>query len=125
MKLTSLTKIAIKEALKSNHKQKTGAVIFSGKRIISVGFNQPFRSVKTATFKYFKRRHSLHAEIAAILKAKCNLRGKSILVVRINNKNELRNSKPCQYCQSYLEFVGIKDIYFSNNNGSIEHVCNL
>jgi deoxycytidylate deaminase len=43
----------------------------------------------------------------------------NILVIRVNSKNELVNSKPCENCIYYLRLYGIKNVYYSNENGEI------
>jgi len=42
-----------------------------------------------------------------------------MVVIRINGKNELVNSKPCENCIYYLRLYGIKNVYYSNENGEI------
>jgi len=42
-----------------------------------------------------------------------------MVVIRINTKNELVNSKPCENCIYYLRLYGIKNVYYSNENGEI------
>ena len=116
----TLIELAIKTASKSTSYYRLGAVIFKGKRIISCGFNRtdinPFVQPITTRMKKF----SIHAEHAAILNAHTKIVGCSILVVRINKKLELRLAKPCEKCLYLLNYVGIKNIYFSTSEGNIE-----
>ena len=112
--------LAIEEANKSLHRQKVGAVIFNKKVVISSGHNYKLKSVRSVTQKYLKYRYAIHAEIDAIIKAKADLKGASILVVRVNNNGELRMAKPCKYCMMYIDYVNIKNIFYSNRNGEIE-----
>lgn len=49
----------------------------------------------------------------AILKARRELKGSSILVVRINKNNKLRLAKPCIDCMKYIEYVGIRKVFYS------------
>jgi len=109
---------ALKQARKSEHRHKIGAVIFSKKSIISSACNYPSRSAKSVT----AREDSLHAEVMAIIRARRNLNNLSMLVVRINAKGKLMMAKPCEYCMSYIEYVGIKTIYFSDKNGNISRI---
>ena len=104
---------AVEAALKSNHTQKHGAVIFKGKRIYSIGFNHPNRSVRSVNPIAQKWKTSVHAEIASILNAKRNIANFDILVVRLNNKNQLMMSRPCTNCLVYLDYCGIRNIYYS------------
>jgi len=106
---------AVNAALKSSYHQRLGAVIYDKKRIISVGYNQPERSVKNHHPKFRKHSTSIHAEVAAILRARQNLKGMSILVVRLNNNKQFRMARPCDHCMAYLDFVGIKKVTYSIN----------
>jgi len=49
-----------------------------------------------------------------------------ILVIRITNNGNLKNSKPCLHCtlklETFSDLVNIKNIYYSNDNGEIEHI---
>lgn len=106
-------RIAIEEAIKSNHRQKVGCVIFDKKVILSKGHNTSQKSVKKLHPKFQRFPFSVHAEVDAIIKARKELRGANILVVRVNNHNQFRMSKPCSNCMKYIEFVGIKDVFYS------------
>ena len=115
----SILKIAVGYAEKSPHRMRTGAVIFDKRYIISAGTNHPCRSIRHLRPKFTRWKGSAHAEVLAIINAKCDLRGCSILVVRINRKGELRLAKPCDQCLAYLGYVGIKYCYYSTNDGII------
>lgn len=108
--------LACKEALKSTYKQKLGAVVFNKGRFISSGHNYGNRSIASHLPKFRHWPTSLHAEIIAVINARTDLKGASILVVRINNKNEFRLALPCANCMSYLKYVGIKKVYYSINS---------
>jgi deoxycytidylate deaminase len=105
--------IATDEAQKSDHKQKVGCVIFDKKRILSKGHNTSQKSVKKLHPKFQRYPFSVHAEVDAIIKAKKDLKGSSILVIRLNKNNQFRLSKPCAKCLAYIEYIGIKNIYYS------------
>jgi deoxycytidylate deaminase len=107
------TDLAIKEALKSDFKQKMGAVVFNKNQYISSGHNYGCRSIASHLSKFRRYPTSLHAEVIAIINAKIDLKGASIIVVRINNNKEFRLSKPCHECMNYLKYIGIKKIYYS------------
>ena len=104
---------AVDAAEHSQHSSKHGAVIFKGKKIYSIGYNQPSRSVKSLHHKANKWQTSIHAEVAAILNAKRDISNLNILVVRINNKSQFLLSKPCSHCLDYLDYCGIKNVYYS------------
>ena len=104
---------AVEQCLKSDHNQKHGCVIFKGKRIYSVGYNVPNRSVKSMLSEYRRWDTSVHAEVSAILNAKRDIQGLDILVIRLNSKKQFMMSKPCIHCMAYLDYVGIRNIYYS------------
>ena len=112
----SILNRAIHEAEKSTHHFRVGAVIFQKKIIISSGHNYRLKSIKNHHPMFRKRKNSVHAEVDAIIRAKTNLKGSSILVIRLSANGELALSKPCEYCMTYIEHVGIRDIYYSITN---------
>ena len=113
MKCDRWINLAVQEAKKSTYHQKLGSVLFNKKQFISSSYNNPERAVKHHHPKFRKFYHSIHAEVGAILNARKDLKGASILVVRINRNNQFLLAKPCFHCQSYLEFVGIKNCFYS------------
>jgi len=119
----SLINIAVEEAKKGNHKHRTGCVVFDKKRILSKGYNSCQKSVRNLHPKFQKWPYSVHAEVDAIIKAKKDLKGSSLLVVRINKKNQFRLSKPCSNCLQYIEYIGIKKIFYSIS--SIPYIVEL
>jgi len=107
-------KAAVKAATDSEYKIQVGSVIFDGKKILSVGCNGIRNHRKLhPKFQKFPGSGSIHAEIDAILKARRDLKGMSLLVVRINKQGKLMLSKPCSNCIEYLNHVGIKNVYYS------------
>lgn len=112
MNINTLINLAVEEAKRSTYKTKVGCIIFNKKKILSIGHNE-LRNIRKLHPKFQKWKGSVHAEIAAIINAKKDLRGASLLVVRVNNRNQLRMSKPCEDCQKYMDYVGIKKIFYS------------
>lgn len=118
---SGILKMAISEAEKSTFKQfRVAAVIFSGPRILSTGTNA-IRSHSKINKKFQEYLGSIHAEQASILAAKRNLKGTSMLIVRINKNGVLGMAKPCDMCRGFIETVGIKEIYYSTSNGEIAY----
>lgn len=114
MKIENITNLAIKEARKSDCTYKLGCVIFNKNQIISRGHNY-FGSRKKLHPKFKEWRNSIHAEVDAIINARTDLKGCNLLVVRANNKNELKKAKPCGKCMTYIKHVEIKRVYYSDN----------
>ena len=111
---------ALEESKKSTHRVRIGAVIYNKGSLISRGYNQPFRSVKSVHPFARRWKTSLHAEVSAILNAKRDLKGCSITVVRLNRASEIKIGKPCSHCLDYIDYVGIKRVFFSDNDGKIK-----
>ncbi len=107
-------------AEKSEHKHRIGAIIFNKKIVYSTGRNYSCRAVKHLHPRYKTFPGSIHAEIDAVIKAKKDVSGCDILIIRLNKKGEFRYVFPCIYCMKYLIYVGIKTIYYSTNDGKIE-----
>ena len=114
----TIIKASIKSAIKCNgHKQRHGAVIFKGSHnIISMGYNHPNRYCNKLNPEYRRWISSVHAEVDAILNANIkDCKRSSLLVVRINQKQEFRMSKPCIHCMNLIKYVGIKRVFYSIN----------
>lgn len=109
-----IIKEAAKQATKSLYRFRIGAVVYSGSKILGVGYNQPHKTHPDSTVPY----NTIHAELAAILKARNSfgpkvLHNASIYVHRLWRTGQVGYSKPCQYCEAYIKKVGIKDINYS------------
>jgi deoxycytidylate deaminase len=106
----------IEEAKKSEYKPQMGAVIFDKRRIVSLGHNYGHRSARKLHPRFQNFKGSIHAEVDSIIKAKTDLSGYSMLVIRVNNKDQLRLAKPCNNCLKYIEYVGIRRVFYSVNH---------
>lgn len=106
-------RVAVKEAKKSKYEQRVGAVIVKRKSIVSRGHNYPHRSVKKLHPRFQEWPNSVHAEVDCIIKARQDLAGTTMYVIRINKRGQLVNSRPCKRCFMYIEHVGIKRVYYS------------
>ena len=100
-------------ALKSTHRYKHGAVIFKQGKILSTGFNKTERGFSGFP-DYWQG--SLHAEIAAIINARTDVRGCSIMVVRHN----AGNSKPCNACLAAIKAAGIKKLFYTQEGNLVK-----
>jgi len=118
----SLVRAAIKQAEKSDYRIRMGAVIFNKKKIIAVGHNHTNSLTRKLKPKFQEWPDSIHAEVDAILNAKTDLRDCDLMVIRINQKKQFRISKPCEHCMALIAHVGIKNVYFSNDDGMIERM---
>ncbi len=100
------------------------AMIVSGGRVLSVGYNSRANSGLQQRYKTNPFCNSIHAEVDAILnvRRKIDLTGSKIIVVR-RLKNDTRNkpllamARPCMMCSAVLYSYGIrKAIYTIENN---------
>jgi len=96
-----------------------GSVLFSGNRVLSLGYNTARRPVHwTQHFRlsYFSR----HAEIACIHNLSDNqIKGKDLLVCRIGASGKLLLSKPCEKCLQMMEIKGIRRCYYTVSSDAV------
>jgi tRNA(Arg) A34 adenosine deaminase TadA len=97
-----------KVASKSDHRlYHHSAIILSGSRFISQGYNQG----------------SKHAEVMAINSVK-HLRSLSnctLISFRVNRKGYIGNSKPCSTCNEAIKAVGINKLIYFDGEGWCEN----
>lgn len=105
--------LAVKEAKKSTYDQRVGAVVIKKKVILSKGHNYSHKSIKNFHPRFQRWKNSVHAEVDCIIKARRDLAGAVMYVIRIGKNGKFRNSKPCDRCLTYLHHVGIKKVYYS------------
>lgn len=94
------------------------ALVVSGGRIISIGFNSVHKLLRFDPELARKaRRHQSenHAESSAILNHSNpeNLRGAKVYVIRTLQNGQMANSKPCHLCQGVAYKYGISRIIYS------------
>ena len=109
-------------------KARLGAVLIYKGKVMSVGWN----STKTSPLQKDLNRlrefevdcseahHTLHAEVACLTKARdldIDWSRASIFVYRIKKDDSPGLSYPCKGCMSLIKSMGIKNIYFSTENG--------
>jgi len=63
----------------------------------------------------------VHAELGCILGLARNVTtGSDLYVCRINKNGEFRYSKPCAMCHEALKHVGVKRVYYTTNDDTVE-----
>ena len=108
--------MAAKAAKRSTFEQhRLGAVVVKGSRILSTGFNE-------LSYNGITRRGTTHAEEAAItklLKAKrfSDLVGSDLYVLRFTKAGRIGLSYPCDRCWNLIRSVGIRNVFFTGNDG--------
>lgn len=97
-------------------------LIKSGK-IVHIGWNKKRTHPFNLQHPYHEGFVGLHSELDVCLKSgKDDLSGYEIVVIRVNRNDKLTMSKPCNGCASVLKQFGIKDIWYSNNDGKVVKV---
>ena len=90
-------------------------------KIIHIGTN----SCKShpETLKYAYKDHQkvgIHAELSVCMKSgKENLKDYSMVVLRVDRKGNLANSRPCCRCQSVIKQFSIGDVWYSDSKGDV------
>jgi deoxycytidylate deaminase len=90
-------------------------------KIVHIGTN----SCKShpETLKYAYKDHQkvgIHAELNVCMKSgKENLKDYSMVVLRVDRKGNLANSKPCCGCQSVIKQFNIGEVWYSDSKGEV------
>lgn len=109
--------------LSHHEKHRIGSVLVKGNDILAVGFNtlkshpvqmryNAYRNMKGKAFN----NHSLHSEIACILKVKnkTKLKGAILYSIRIRRNGTVGIAKPCPACYNFIkDETPICDVYYS------------
>ena len=101
---------------------KHGAILVRAGAVINTSCNK--NKYKAWANQFRKKQHghaTIHAEIGAILGLDRSLtEGSTIYVVRVGKCGGLKNSKPCPMCEAAMQYVGIKKVVYSSEDGKIE-----
>lgn len=105
---------AVKVAGNSQCRYSHGSIIRRGKTVVASACNV----IKTHPVQQRYSSHvcSIHAEAAAVIKAKSNTIGTVCYSVRIRPDGTLAISKPCPSCRSVLIDAGIRDVVYFDGN---------
>jgi tRNA(Arg) A34 adenosine deaminase TadA len=114
---STLIKLCTEQARLSDNRHRLGAVIYTKNVVLSRDHNYSLKSAKNLHPRYYRWIGSIHAETATILSARCDLRGSSMFLLRINRKEEFLLAKPCDQCMSFIYHVGIKRVTYSTGFG--------
>ena len=92
----------------SDMRQKHGAILYQGGRVISAGINT-FRNAPTSSIPTDAL--SNHAEINCLRGIDFKGRHGTLYVARISSGGNVANSAPCPACTKYLRlFTNIKEV---------------
>lgn len=96
-------------AKSSSCRQRHGAVIVKGGRIISTGINKFRNNPENIPTEFIKTSCSVHAEVDAIRKVN-DLKGATIYVARVNKEGIGVLSRPCDNCFAEIRKAGIRKV---------------
>ena len=103
-------------------KIRHGAALVKGGSVKNVSFNKDSYNSFGNRFRTKDRGPAtMHAELGCILGISRNVTaGADLYVCRINNNGDFRYSKPCAMCHDALKHVGVKRVYYTTNDNTIE-----
>jgi len=103
-------------------KIRHGAILVKGGSVINACHNKENYSSFGRRFRDGDRGHAtVHAELGVILGIPRDVTsGADVYVCRINRAGVFRNSKPCAMCHAALKHVGVKRVYYTTGNNTIE-----
>ena len=116
----------------SDCKIKIGAVLIYKNKVISVGYNTTksnpiqkmyniYRNTNERKYDVEKRNNGVHAEIMTLQHATRSFKGDlnkcSIFVYSEKKDGSTRLTRPCMGCSKMLEELGVKNIYYTTDNG--------
>ena len=121
VKLSIDINLLIKTAEKSYVNSQHAAALIYNDNILAMNVNKFIKTILIkngeSIEKYYK---TIHAEIN-LNYPRNEVRGKDIVVIRINKNLALKNSRPCSMCIEKMKKLGIRKVYYSNNDG--EMIC--
>jgi deoxycytidylate deaminase len=109
----SFLSLAMELSLKSNMKQRHGAVIVRGGRVLSLGWNLLKNDPNNISDEHLERFCSVHAERMAI--AKCKKAAGATIYIARNKSGNARHSKPCDGCERAIIEAGISRVVYTTD----------
>ena len=112
-----------------NKRTRVGCVLVYKGQVLSIGWNcenktspvqKQYNSLRDYDPNASGDRSTLHAEMMAMLKARwldIDWRNVSMFVCRIRKDDSIGMSKPCPACRGYAIKLGIRNFYFTTNDG--------
>ena len=101
------------------------AFLVKKNKIVKIGWNKKRTHPKIAKHPYHDGYVGTHAELDVILKSGLDsLDDHSMIVLRVDRKGRLANSKPCPGCLSLLKSYNVYEVFYSDGEGKIEKLSN-
>jgi tRNA(Arg) A34 adenosine deaminase TadA len=101
------------------------AFLVKKNKIIKIGWNRKRTHPEISKHPYHDGYVGTHAELDVILKSGLeDLNDHSMIVLRVDRKGRLANSKPCPGCLSLLKSYNVEEVFYSDTEGNIEKLSN-
>lgn len=95
------------------------SIILNKSRIISIGFNNYFKTHPKIKEYGYHPHSKLHAELAACLRlGLTDCRGLTIVNIRISREMKITNSKFCNGCSNLIKSLNFSEAYHTDNSGN-------
>lgn len=116
--------IAFKQAIKATYRQRLGAVLVRGNKVLEVGHNSLRHQGAIRTTHYAG---SLHAEMDVISKMirsgrSKEIEGSTLHIVRVRKDGSYGLALPCKDCIRVLLALKVKNVYYSNDDQKFSEV---
>lgn len=108
----SFLRLAARVAGASEMKQKHGAVIVKGGRVMSVGINKWRNDPENIESEKARSSCSTHAEVDALSRVN-NPSGATLYIARVNRSGKSLLSAPCENCWVAIRNSGIRKVVFT------------
>lgn len=104
---------ALSIARLSTEKQRHGAILFQGGRVLGLGINS-YKNVPSCVSEEHISKISIHAEIAAC-RSHLDVPNTTLYVARVGRNNQsFAHSKPCVDCLEFLVWhTNVKEVVYS------------
>lgn len=101
------------------------AFLVKKNKIVKIGWNRKRTHPEISKHPYHDGYVGTHAELDVILKSGLeDLNDHSMIVLRVDRKGRLANSKPCPGCLSLLKSYNVEEVFYSDTDGNIEKLSN-
>ena len=101
------------------------AFLVKKNKIVKIGWNRKRTHPEISKHPYHDGYVGTHAELDVILKLGLeDLNDHCMIVLRVDRKGRLANSKPCPGCLSLLKSYNIEEVFYSDTEGNIEKLSN-
>jgi len=103
--------------------------IFNKNKLISIGINSPKTHPINLKYNYLnKQKHKIshivgtHSEMSAVIKLGIESCEENLVMIntRINRKNEIDYSRPCNGCMEMLRELNFSKVYYTNKDKKFE-----